>query len=113
MSRKPHEVERLIVTVNGESCVGSGLCEEICPGAFRLGGGGRAIVRLPGGVLPVDSDLRDGVLDAWQECTTGAIRLNGEPFQEDSPGDEPSPLGRSLLKRLSELGAQRAGESSN
>jgi ferredoxin len=71
------------VWIDQKSCVGNGICEEICPEVFRLVDGAVAHVvdedRLlpngPAGTLQVPSNLSDSVNEAAEECPAACIYI--------------------------------------
>jgi ferredoxin len=71
------------VWIDQHSCVGNGICEELCPEVFRLTDGAIAHVidgdRLlpdgPAGALHVPSNLADSVREAAEECPGACIYI--------------------------------------
>ena len=69
------------VWIDQRSCVGNGICAEICPEVFALTEGDIAYVRdgqrlLPGGregTLTVPRALEDAVVEAADECPAACI----------------------------------------
>jgi ferredoxin len=60
---------RLLVVIDRESCVGSGMCAATAPGTFALDAEGQAVVIAP------DGDPVAAVLDAAEGCPLMAIRV--------------------------------------
>ena len=56
-----------IPAVDGEKCIGCGLCANICPGAFEMGADGKSHVKNPPG------DGEDKVQQAIDACPVQAI----------------------------------------
>jgi len=61
--------DRRTVFVDPERCIGCGICEQVCPQAFRLGAGGLAHV------VAGPEDLPDCVREAAGACPQGAISV--------------------------------------
>lgn len=69
------------VWIDQRSCVGNGICEELCPAVFRLVDGSVAYVvdgdhllpKGPAGVLDVPSGLEASVIAAADECPAACI----------------------------------------
>jgi len=72
------------VWIDQRSCVGNGICAEICPEVFYLTDGDIAYVRdgqrLLGegreGALTVPEALEDAVVEAADECPAACIHLS-------------------------------------
>ena len=59
------------VRIEQDYCTGDGLCEDLCPGVFRMGDDGLAHVK--DGVEEVPEELQEGVLDAQSQCAGECI----------------------------------------
>lgn len=55
--------------IDHDECIGDGICGDICPEVFELGGDGvsRVIIAEPG------ADLSEKIKEAIKECPTEAI----------------------------------------
>ncbi|MGD9750283.1 MAG: ferredoxin [Acidimicrobiia bacterium] len=72
------------VWIDQRTCVGNGICEEICPELFDFDGN-LAYVRGPGGerlpgtgdaaVAAIPDDLLDAVYESAEECPAGCIHV--------------------------------------
>jgi ferredoxin len=71
------------VWIDQDSCVGNGICEELCPEVFVVVEGGLGYVRDRGRLLPegraglgtVPPELEMAVLDAAEQCPAECIFL--------------------------------------
>ena len=59
------------VNVDRDSCIGCGLCADICPDVFELDDEDIAVVKQD----PVPSDLEDDVKDAADQCPVECIEV--------------------------------------
>ena len=50
-------------------CVSCGMCADVCPSVFSIGGNHRAT----GGIVP--EEMLDATIDAMEDCPVGAIAL--------------------------------------
>ena len=74
------------VWIDQPTCVGNGVCAEICPEVFELTDGDLAYVRdgdrrLPGGAagtMTVVTELEAAVLEAADECPAGCIHVDAD-----------------------------------
>ena len=72
------------VWIDERSCVGNGICEELCPEMFTIVDGDVAKVRdgnrlLPGGPAhpaTVASGMEEAVMEAANECPVGCIHVS-------------------------------------
>jgi ferredoxin len=71
------------VWIDQDSCVGNGVCEELCPAVFHVVDGAIACVvdgdRLlpngPTGALEIPTGLEHSVVEAADECPAACIHL--------------------------------------
>ncbi len=56
--------------VNEETCIGCGLCEQICPAVFEMDGNTAKVK-----VTSVPADQQDSCREAADSCPVGAITL--------------------------------------
>ena len=71
--------------VNQETCISCGSCEAIAPELFTYNDDGLSyyIADDNQGNVPVEEDLIYDLLDAYEECPTGSIKVADEPFDGD------------------------------
>ena len=60
------------ITVDGERCIGSGMCIVFAPGTFGHDDHAKAVVVDP------DGDNEDAVRNAVEGCPTGALAIHGQ-----------------------------------
>ena len=60
---------RLMIEIDPDACVGSGMCVAIASGTFALGQDGQSRVTDPAGSSPAE------ILEAAEGCPTMAIRV--------------------------------------
>ena len=58
-------------SVNRETCIGCGICEELCPGVFRLDCDNIATVK----VDEIPNDLEVSAINSRDDCPVDAITI--------------------------------------
>lgn len=57
--------------VDKETCIGCGLCPEVCPDIFEMDDDGLAIAR----DIEIPEDIEDSAKDAEESCPVAAITV--------------------------------------
>ncbi|WP_042223562.1 ferredoxin [Oceanobacillus manasiensis] len=68
--------------VDIETCIACGACGAAAPEIYDYDDEGIAFVKLDNnsGMLEVDSDLEEDMLDAFEGCPTDSVKVSTEPF---------------------------------
>lgn len=68
--------------VDQDTCIACGACGEVAPDIFDYDDDGISYSVLDDnkGVTPIENDLADDLIDAFEGCPTESIKVQEEPF---------------------------------
>ena len=63
----------MTVAIDGKTCIGCGLCVDICPEVFEMGSENIAVVKVPA----VPPAAQESCQEATENCPVEAISITG------------------------------------
>lgn len=72
--------------VDQDTCIACGACGEVAPDIFDYDNDGMSFSLLDGnkGITPIEGDLEDDLMDAFDGCPTESIKVSDTPFVKEA-----------------------------